>query len=65
MVMGTKPWDPAPSPARCPTCEGNAKARAENPAYPFCSPQCKLVDLGQWLDGAYRIPGPPDSDGET
>jgi endogenous inhibitor of DNA gyrase (YacG/DUF329 family) len=19
---------------------------------------CKLVDLGRWLDGSYRIPGP-------
>jgi endogenous inhibitor of DNA gyrase (YacG/DUF329 family) len=27
-------------------------------SYPFCSPACKLVDLGAWLDGAYRIPGP-------
>jgi endogenous inhibitor of DNA gyrase (YacG/DUF329 family) len=25
---------------------------------PFCSPACKLVDLGRWLDGGYRIPGP-------
>jgi endogenous inhibitor of DNA gyrase (YacG/DUF329 family) len=28
-------------------------------AFPFCSPACKLVDLGRWLDGDYRIPGPP------
>jgi uncharacterized protein len=27
--------------------------------FPFCSAACKLVDLGRWLDGAYRIPGPP------
>ena len=27
--------------------------------YPFCSPRCKLVDLGNWLDGGYRIAGPP------
>jgi len=30
-----------------------------NPSFPFCSPPCKLVDLGRWLDGAYAIPGPP------
>jgi endogenous inhibitor of DNA gyrase (YacG/DUF329 family) len=33
--------------------------QAENPAHPFCSGRCKLIDLGNWLDGAYRIPGPP------
>jgi endogenous inhibitor of DNA gyrase (YacG/DUF329 family) len=33
------------------------RPRAENSAYPFCSPPCKLVDLGRWLDGSYRIPG--------
>jgi endogenous inhibitor of DNA gyrase (YacG/DUF329 family) len=25
---------------------------------PFCSEHCKLVDLGRWLKGDYRIPGP-------
>jgi endogenous inhibitor of DNA gyrase (YacG/DUF329 family) len=25
---------------------------------PFCSERCKLVDLGRWLKGDYRIPGP-------
>jgi endogenous inhibitor of DNA gyrase (YacG/DUF329 family) len=29
-----------------------------DPAWrPFCSERCKLVDLGRWLSGAYRIPG--------
>jgi endogenous inhibitor of DNA gyrase (YacG/DUF329 family) len=28
-------------------------------AFPFCSTRCKLVDLGAWLDGSYRIPGEP------
>jgi uncharacterized protein len=23
--------------------------------FPFCSERCKLVDLGAWLDGDYRI----------
>ena len=26
---------------------------------PFCSERCKLLDLGRWLDGDYRIPGEP------
>lgn len=29
------------------------------PDFPFCSPRCRLVDLGRWLDGEYRIPGAP------
>ena len=27
-----------------------------NPYRPFCSERCKLIDLGQWATGAYRIP---------
>ena len=23
---------------------------------PFCSERCKMVDLGQWLDGSYVLP---------
>ena len=23
--------------------------------FPFCSERCKLIDLGAWLDGDYRI----------
>lgn len=48
--------------ATCPLCKRALEAaapRAEgepNP-FPFCSKRCKLVDLGAWLDGAYRIPG--------
>jgi uncharacterized protein len=26
---------------------------------PFCSERCKLADLGRWLAGDYRVPGPP------
>lgn len=29
----------------------------ENPAFPFCCGRCKLVDLGNWLDERYRVPG--------
>jgi endogenous inhibitor of DNA gyrase (YacG/DUF329 family) len=29
---------------------------------PFCSARCQLIDLGQWLGEAYRVPddGPAD-----
>lgn len=47
--------------ARCPTC-GKASVWEGNPVRPFCSVTCKLVDLGEWLDEAYRVPGPPLGD---
>jgi endogenous inhibitor of DNA gyrase (YacG/DUF329 family) len=28
---------------------------------PFCSERCKLLDLSQWIDGTYRVPGEPVS----
>ncbi len=33
--------------------------RPVDPAWrPFCSERCKLIGLGRWLGGEYRIPGP-------
>lgn len=43
----------------CPICARETPPRdgtPKNPSFPFCSPACKLVDLGKWLDGTYRIP---------
>jgi endogenous inhibitor of DNA gyrase (YacG/DUF329 family) len=40
---------------RCPICGKAAKPRAENPSVPFCSPRCKQVDLGKWLNEDYRV----------
>ena len=28
----------------------------ENSFRPFCSERCKLIDLGNWAMGSYRIP---------
>lgn len=43
----------------CPTC----KQRFVDPheealvrALPFCSPRCKMADLGRWLGGEYAVP---------
>jgi uncharacterized protein len=41
---------------RCPICDRPAALRPENPAFPFCSKRCKLVDLGKWLNEDYRVP---------
>ena len=41
----------------CPICKTALENVAEDYApRPFCSPRCKLVDLGNWLNGSYRIP---------
>ncbi|MFQ5495260.1 MAG: DNA gyrase inhibitor YacG, partial [Phycisphaerae bacterium] len=34
--------------------------RVDAPFRPFCSHRCKLVDLGRWFDGTYRISEPVD-----
>ena len=48
----------------CPICGKPSPPRAAgNRAFPFCSPRCKLLDLGKWLDEDYRVPGPPAGDG--
>jgi endogenous inhibitor of DNA gyrase (YacG/DUF329 family) len=41
----------------CPICRQVLEdAPADFGPRPFCSARCKMVDLGNWLDGAYRIP---------
>jgi endogenous inhibitor of DNA gyrase (YacG/DUF329 family) len=48
--------------ALCPICNKPAAPRAENPSFPFCSPRCKTVDLGKWLNEDYRVPVEEESD---
>ena len=50
---------------RCPICDRPAAPRAENTAFPFCSPRCKQVELGKWLNEEYRLPAveSPDDEG--
>jgi endogenous inhibitor of DNA gyrase (YacG/DUF329 family) len=40
---------------KCPSC-GQGVGRDAR-WMPFCSERCRLLDLGQWLDGAFRIAG--------
>lgn len=48
----------------CPICK---RVRVDAPddfgPRPFCSEGCKLVDLGNWLGEAYRIPVSSVEDG--
>jgi hypothetical protein len=39
---------------KCPTCKKKIKWD-DNPSRPFCSERCRLVDLGAWASGDYRI----------
>ena len=43
----------------CPRCGQPARWAADNPARPFCSERCKLIDLGAWATESHRIPGDP------
>lgn len=40
----------------CPICRKKVQWN-DNPHRPFCSERCRLLDLGQWADEGYRIPG--------
>jgi endogenous inhibitor of DNA gyrase (YacG/DUF329 family) len=43
----------------CPICGKPAGTEFR----PFCSSRCRLIDLGRWIDGTYRVPtleGPDD-----
>ncbi|HON00112.1 MAG TPA: DNA gyrase inhibitor YacG [Acidobacteriota bacterium] len=39
----------------CPTCR--KPVSKQEPEFPFCSRRCRLIDLGRWADGDFRIPG--------
>ena len=40
---------------KCPTCEKLKEYDSTNPFRPFCSEQCKLIDLGAWANEEYSI----------
>lgn len=49
-----------PMKQKCPTCGKVVEISPEEKAartefFPFCSKRCRLVDLGAWLDGHYRM----------
>lgn len=40
----------------CPTCR--ALVTETDEYFPFCSDHCRLIDLGKWASGGYRISSP-------
>jgi uncharacterized protein len=49
---------PQTRPFRCPSCKKTVELPVKAAHRPFCSPRCKLIDLGRWLDEEYRISRP-------
>ncbi len=45
----------------CPTCFKKVTWVAANTYRPFCSERCKLLDLGDWANDKFVIPGEPVS----
>ena len=39
---------------KCPQC-GKEIENPDPVCRPFCSNRCKLIDLGKWISGEYRI----------
>lgn len=40
----------------CPTCKKIVTAADVD--FPFCSERCRIIDLGKWASGDYRITSP-------
>ena len=53
-----------PRTVRCPQCGAFVEWSPESRWRPFCSERCKMVDLGAWASGAYRIPADQAPDDE-
>ena len=49
---------------RCPQCQTPVRWD-RNRHRPFCSLECRLIDLGLWLDERYRVEGEPASFGQA
>jgi endogenous inhibitor of DNA gyrase (YacG/DUF329 family) len=55
----------APRIAACPRCGASTRLDPQNSWRPFCSERCKLIDLGDWMNGRFAVPvvEPPGGDG--
>jgi hypothetical protein len=45
-----------PKPILCPICKKPVDPSSEN--VPFCSDRCRLIDLGKWASGDYKVSSP-------
>jgi len=44
---------------RCPQCKAVLPG-SDVAMFPFCCERCKLIDLGNWLEGNYKMSRPVD-----
>lgn len=49
---------------QCPQCGATTEYALGNPFRPFCSERCKLIDMGAWASGHYRIASSEAADEE-
>ena len=51
----------------CPICDRAMEGQglAEWPDFPFCSPRCKLIDLGRWLGEEYKVESQAEGEAAT
>jgi uncharacterized protein len=47
---------------KCPICQ--KPVNPTDPAVPFCSERCRLIDLGNWASGKYVISTPANLEPE-
>ncbi|MES2684267.1 MAG: DNA gyrase inhibitor YacG [Pseudomonadota bacterium] len=47
---------------RCPHCSKPSLIAPANAWRPFCSERCKLIDLGDWMEGRFVIPVAPSDE---
>ena len=61
-MVDDKPSEPVPARRRrrCSNCGKPMVMRYR----PFCSPRCRDLDLGRWLNGAYAVPAVEVDDDE-
>lgn len=45
----------------CPICQRTHEVAEDSRFRPFCSRRCKMIDLGNWLDGVYRVATPGEA----
>jgi len=45
-----------PTTLHCPICR--KEVALDSPDVPFCSDRCRLIDLGKWASGDYKIASP-------
>ncbi|MEM1444676.1 MAG: DNA gyrase inhibitor YacG [Planctomycetota bacterium] len=46
----------ASSASCCPVCKAEVASGATS--FPFCSPRCRKIDLGRWMDERYVVSRP-------